>query len=134
VHNRIAELNLGGNIRFLGVQIGEEKFASFRRADVFCFPSFFSCETFGVVLIEAMACGLPVVSTRWRGIPSVVDEGRNGFLVEIHDPDAVAERLAALAADAELRERLGRAGRAKFLREYTFPRHAQRMRRMLLEH
>lgn len=133
VRRRIEELNIGDCIRFLGVQIGEEKFAAFRRADVFCFPTFFSCETFGVVLIEAMACGLPVVSTRWRGIPSVVDEGKIGFLVEPHDPVAVADRLAALASDPELRERLGRAGRAKFEREYTFPSHSDRMRRMLLE-
>jgi glycosyltransferase involved in cell wall biosynthesis len=133
VHRRIEELKLGSQIRFLGVQIGDEKFAAFRRADVFCFPTFFSCETFGVVLIEAMACGLPIVSTRWRGIPSVVDEGTIGFLAEPHDPETVAESLALLADDAELRERMGRAGRAKFEREYTFPRHADRMRRMLLE-
>lgn len=133
VHRRIEELDLGRQIRFLGVQIGEEKFDAFRRADVFCFPSFFSCETFGVVLIEAMACGLSVVSTRWRGIPSVVDEGKVGFLVEPHDPGGVADRLSDLANNPELRERLGRAGRAKFEREYMFHRHANRMRRMLLE-
>jgi glycosyltransferase involved in cell wall biosynthesis len=133
VHRRIEELNLGSQIRFLGVQIGEEKFTAFRRADVFCFPSFFSCETFGVVNIEAMACGLPIVSTRWRGIPSVVDEGKVGFLVEPHDPAAVADRLEVLANDPKLRKQLGQAGRAKFEREYTFPCHADRMRRMLLE-
>jgi glycosyltransferase involved in cell wall biosynthesis len=133
VRERIRELNIEKQVRFLGVQIGNEKFATFRRADVFCFPSFFSCETFGVVNIEAMACGLPIVSTRWRGIPSVVDDGKVGLLVEPHDPAAVAEQLEMLAHDPELRERLGRTGRAKFEREYTFPRHASRMRRMLLE-
>jgi glycosyltransferase involved in cell wall biosynthesis len=130
---RIAELNLGERIRFLGQITGDEKFNAYRRADVFCFPSFFNNETFGVVLVEAMACGLPTVSTNWRAIPSVVDDGHTGFLVQPHNPDAVADRLATLANDAELRRRLGQAGRARFLREFTFSRHAERMRRALLE-
>lgn len=130
---RIAELNLGDRIRFLGQVTGGEKFDAYRRADVFCFPSFFNNETFGVVLVEAMACGLPTVSTYWRAIPSVVDEGRTGFLVQPHDPDALADRLETLANDPTLRRQMGQAGRDRFLREFTFTRHAERMRRALLE-
>ena len=100
---------------------------------MFCFPSFFECETFGLVLLEAMACGLPVVSTRWRGIPSVVDEGETGFLVEPRDSHAVAERLETLANNAALRNSMGCAGRARFEREFTLPRFVSRMRRMFLE-
>ena len=133
VQQCIRDLKLSNHVRFRGVLIGDEKFAAYRWADVFCFPSFFNSETFGVVLVEAMACGLPVVSTRWRGIPSVVDEDETGFLVEPHDPVAVADCLAILASDIGLRQRMGQAGRAKFEREYTFPLHANRMRRMLLE-
>jgi len=133
VQKRVQELKLDDVIRFPGVLIGEEKFAAFRRADVFCFPSFFECETFGLVLVEAMACGLPVVATRWRGIPSVVEDEKTGFLVEPHDPQAVAACLATLARDMDLRHRMGRAGRAKFEREFTFDIHAERMRRVLLE-
>ena len=130
---RIAELNLGERIRFLGQITGSDKFEAYRRADVFCFPSFFNNETFGVVLVEAMACGLPTVSTYWRAIPSVVDEGHTGYLVQPHDPEAIADRLEMLANDPGLRRRLGQAGRARFLREFTFSRHAERMRRALLE-
>ena len=133
VEERIRELKLEEHVRFLGVLTGDEKFAAFRRADVFCFPTFFNCEAFPVVLLEAMACGLPIVSTNWRGVPSIVDDGRTGFLVAPHDSDAVADRLAILADDVELRERMGRAGRAKFEREFTFSRHASRMRRVLLQ-
>jgi glycosyltransferase involved in cell wall biosynthesis len=133
VQRRIEELKLGGCVRFLGVMIGGEKFDVYRRAEVFCFPTFFNSEAFPVVLVEAMACRLPIVSTRWRGIPSVVDEGETGFLVDPHDPDAVAERLATLAHDPVLRERMGRAGRAKFEREYTLVEYSRRMRRVLLE-
>jgi glycosyltransferase involved in cell wall biosynthesis len=55
---------------------------------VFCFPSFFNSEAFPVVLLEALACGLPIVSTRWRGIPSIVDDGECGLLVEPRDDQA----------------------------------------------
>jgi glycosyltransferase involved in cell wall biosynthesis len=133
IRNRVHDLDLSKQIRFVGALVGEEKFAAYHRADVFCFPTFFEGETFGLVLVEAMACGLPVVATRWRGIPSVVDDGTTGFLVEPRDPDAMAERLAALARDPRLCERMGSAGRAKFEREYTFARHANCIRRALLE-
>jgi len=130
---RIDELKLGNYVRFLGVVTGPDKFVHYRNADVFCFPSFFNCEAFPVVVLEAMGCGLPVVSTRWRGIPTMVDEGETGFLVEPHDASAVAERLTALAYDASLRESMGLAGRSKFERNYSIARHASRMRHMLLE-
>lgn len=133
VQQRIEELGLGDRIRFLGRVIGDEKFASYRRADVFCFPTFFHCEALPVVLLEATACGLPVVATRWRGIPSIVDDGETGFLVETHDPDAVADRLARLALSPELRERMGAAGRKKFVREFTVSRHLEAMRSVFLE-
>jgi glycosyltransferase involved in cell wall biosynthesis len=133
VHKRIEELQLGDRIRFLGRVIGNEKFASYRRADVFCFPTFFHCEALPVVLLEATACGLPVVATRWRGIPSIVNEGETGFLVEPHDVDAVAAQLTQLADSPELRARMGDAGRKKFIQEYTVSRHLEAMRNVFLE-
>ncbi len=129
----ISEQNLQDKIRFLGVLTGKEKFAAYARADVFCMPTFFDCETFGIVFVEAMAYGLPVVATRWRGVPSIVDEGETGFVVEIRNPSAVADRLAILADDPDLRRRMGLAGRDKFEREYIWQRHADRMRELFLE-
>jgi glycosyltransferase involved in cell wall biosynthesis len=133
VKKRIGELNLEHRIRFVGVKLGRDKFTAYRRADVVCFPTFYNCETFGNVLIEGMASGLPVVSTFWRGIPSIVDDGETGFLVEIQNAEAVADRLELLGADPELRWRMGTAARAKFEREYVYPIHASRMQRALLE-
>lgn len=133
VQRRVHELGLVKHVRFLGVLVGEEKFAAYRGADVFCFPTFFNSEGLPVVLVEAMACRLPIVSTRWRGIPSVVDEGETGFLVEPHDAEAVGRQLARLAYDPELRANMGRAGRNKFEREYTLDRHAASMRRVFRE-
>jgi glycosyltransferase involved in cell wall biosynthesis len=133
VCDRVRRLNLEQRVTFLGELIGEEKFAAYHRADVLCHPTYFNAETFGIVLLEAMAHGLPVVSTRWRGIPSVVNDGETGFLVEPHDSDALAARLGQLAEDTQLRQQMGHAGRARFEREFTRKRHVGRMRRMLFE-
>lgn len=66
---RIDELNLTRQITFVGVLTGKDKYAAFARADVFSMPTFYECETFGIVFVEAGACGTPVVATRWRGVP-----------------------------------------------------------------
>ena len=72
--------------------------------------------------IEALASGTPVVATRVGGVPDVVRDGVDGFLVEPGDTEAAAERLAALALDPELRERLGAAGRARARERYSVDR------------
>ena len=130
LRGRIAELQLDEHVHFLGVLKGEKKLDAFDRADVLCHPTFY--DTFPVVLLEAMAARLPVVSTRFSGIPSIVDDGMTGYLVEPHDPEAVAEQLARLAQDTQLRKQMGEAGRQKFLREFTWSRHLERMREVFL--
>jgi len=72
-----------------------------------------------VSILEAMAAGLPVVSTRHGGIKDVVVEGETGFLVDEGDVEGMAERMAALAADAALAARLGAAGRRRALDLFT---------------
>jgi glycosyltransferase involved in cell wall biosynthesis len=133
VEQRIRELGLEDHVHILGMLTGEAKFAAYRRANAFCFPTSMRSEALPVVLLEAAASGLPAVSTRWRGIPSIVDEGATGFLTEIEDADAVANRLERLAREPQLRASMGRAARAKFEREYTFARHAARMRDAFIE-
>jgi glycosyltransferase involved in cell wall biosynthesis len=131
VRRRVADLNIDERVQFLGVLTGADKFAVFHLSDVLCHPTFF--DTFPVVILEAMACGLPAVATRFSGIPSIVDDGETGFLVEPHDAGAVADRLADLAENPPLREQMGAAARATFLREFTLPRHIERMRHVFLD-
>ena len=114
----VAQHGLGERVSFLGVLSGREKFARFAACDIFCFPSFYEAETFGLVLLEAMQFAKPVVSTVWRGIPSVVTDQHSGFLVPVQQPEAVASRLLALR-DPELRHRMGQEGRRIFEREFT---------------
>jgi glycosyltransferase involved in cell wall biosynthesis len=115
----IGRNGLNERVSILGVKQHEEKFSYFAACDIFCFPSYFEAESFGLVLVEAMQFAKPVISTRWRGIPSVVEDGRNGFLVPVKDAEAVADRLRLLAADAELRARMGREGRRIFEEKFT---------------
>lgn len=125
--DRLARLGLGDRVEFLGARYGEDKKAAFRRAHLFLFPTFYENETFGVVLIEAMCFGLPIVTTRWRGVPSVVEEGVQGLLGPIKDAGAMAERVAALMDDAALRERMGKAGRERFVKEFGLAAYHRRL-------
>lgn len=133
VHARVAELGLNDQITFLGMLTGDAKFAAYARADVFCMPTHYESEAFPVVLLEAMAYGLPIVATAWRGIPSIVTDGETGFLVATRDPEAVADRLATLAEDFGLRAQLGRNARERFAREFVWAVHVAKMRETFLE-
>ena len=118
VERRAHELGLMRDTLFLGYQ---EEVAPFYAAfDAMILPSI--NEGTPVSAIEALAAGRPVVATRVGGVPDVVREGEDGFLVEPGDVDALADRLARLAADPELRERLGAAGRARVIPRYSVER------------
>ena len=99
---------------------GEALVEQFRRADLFVHPSVTingAKEGVPGTIVEAMAAGLPVVSTRHGGIPFVIESGRHGLLVGERDVDALAAALDALLADATLRQRLGSAAARYAARE-----------------
>jgi glycosyltransferase involved in cell wall biosynthesis len=133
VRRKLDELGLAKQTRFLGILQGTCKYEAFAQADVLCLPTHYESETFPTVLLEAMSFALPVVATRWRGIPEIVDHGRSGFLVDIHAPAAIAERLEQLQSNPVLRRRMGQSGREKFLREFTAVRHLERMERVFVD-
>ena len=116
---QVADLGLGDRVTFLGRRLGEAKWEQFLQADMFCFPTFFEYESFPLVLLEAMQFELPVVATHWRGVPAIVDDGVTGFLVEVGDAEAVADRMALLVADSSERWAMGRAGRQRYLAAFT---------------
>jgi len=101
--------NPDGKIRFIGYSTAPERYLA--AADIACLPS--HREGFGVALIEAGACGLPVLASRLYGTQDAVVEGETGLL---HEPGNVADigaKLRMVAGDAALRRRLGEAGRAR---------------------
>jgi glycosyltransferase involved in cell wall biosynthesis len=106
------QLGVDDRCRLVGFQTDLSRwYAAF---DAFCLTS--ANEGTPVAAIEALAAGKPVVATRAGGTETVVDHGESGFLVPVGDVDALAARLAELAADPVLRERLGRRG-AELMRE-----------------
>ena len=129
----IEESDLNECVEFCGRRVNDEKWQLYHSADIFCFPSHHPSESFGNVLLEAMMFKLPVVATRWRGIPDIVVDGETGFLVEVNDAAAIAEVLARLLDDEGLRERMGRKGRERYLRNYTMDKYLERTRQIVLE-
>jgi glycosyltransferase involved in cell wall biosynthesis len=69
--------------------------------------------------MEASQYSLPIVTTKWRGIPVMVEEGRTGFIVPIQDPQAVADKLALLAGDPQRRREMGAAARRYYEDHFT---------------
>ncbi|HEY2759655.1 MAG TPA: glycosyltransferase [Pirellulales bacterium] len=133
VRERIEQLQLQRQITLLGEISGEAKWQAFARADVLCLPTHFECETFPTVLLEAMSFQLPVIATRWRGIPDIVDDGQIGILVEPHDSAALAVAIERLSSAPDLRRSMGKLGREKFLRRYTLQRHLEQMEQVFVD-
>lgn len=95
--------------------------ALFERATLYCLPSIYRAEAFGVVLLEAMAYGLPIVATNipGSGVPWVNQHGTSGLNVPVGDPKALAEACNQILTSAELRSRLSLGARQRFLAEFT---------------
>jgi glycosyltransferase involved in cell wall biosynthesis len=110
-------------VAFLGSLPHEDVIRCMRAADVFVLPSL--VESFGIVLLEAMGCGLPVVASRVMGIPYLVEDGLNGFLVPPTDEEVLADRITALLSDPDLRARMREQNRNKAA-AYLMPRIADR--------
>jgi glycosyltransferase involved in cell wall biosynthesis len=118
LEQRAHELGVMRDTLFLGYQ---EDVAPFYAAfDALVLPS--SNEGTPVSVIEALAAGRPVVATRVGGVPDVVQEGEDGFLVDPGATDDLADRLAQLARDEGLREQMGAAGRKRVLPRYAVDR------------
>jgi len=104
-------LNLKGSIQFAG-QVPQESIPRLmHQADVFALSSL--SESFGIVNLEAMAAGLPIVATNVGGIPDIVEEGVNGYLVNAKNPDELADRILVLLQNDEMREEMSANNREK---------------------
>jgi len=104
-------------LAFLGALEGSAKAAAFVTSELLVLPSW--TEAFPLVIPEAMAAGLPVVSTAVGAIPDFVKDGEDGFLVPPHDPQALAERIARLLDDDSLRGRMSERVRSRGPREFA---------------
>jgi glycosyltransferase involved in cell wall biosynthesis len=130
---RVRALGFENSVRLHGELQGEAKWARFRSATVFCFPTHYERELAPLVLIEAMQFSLPIVATSWRGIPFMIRDDDNGLLVPPLSPEATADALERLLKNPELRQRMGERGRAHYEERFTAERYLEGMRRALLE-
>lgn len=113
------ELDITGRVRFLGALPRADLPRLYCSVDLLVATSYAS-ETFGISLVEAQACGVPVVASRFGGFPEVVDEGRTGVLVPPQDPPALAAAVASLLHNPARRAALAAAAPA-WAAQYFWP-------------
>lgn len=127
VHALAAHLGVADRIHWVAPQPHHLLSTYYRAADVCVVPS--RSESFGLVALEAAACGTPVVAAAVGGLRTLVDDGRTGLLVEDRSPGAFAEAVGVLLAAPEVADRMGRAGAIEAQR-YTWSTTAARLRRL----
>jgi glycosyltransferase involved in cell wall biosynthesis len=98
---------------FLGYLTGEKLAKAYASADVFVFPS--TTDTFGNVILEAQASGLPVIVSDLGGPKELVEDGTTGFVTKAHDPDDFAQAINRITSDSKLRAQMGREARQRVI-------------------
>jgi glycosyltransferase involved in cell wall biosynthesis len=130
VHARVGELGLADAVTFLGSLSPSQLVDEYRRASVFVLTS--GQENSPMVIHEAMAAGVPVVSTRPGGIQYLVDDGRTGFLADVADITGLATRISQLLQDEETRAAFGSAGQKSAEQRFRSVEVAARVREVYL--
>lgn len=110
MHQLSSDLGIADRVRFLGTVEQQQMPAYYSAADVVVVPSHY--ESFGLSAAEALACGTPVIASKVGGLPTIVREGENGFLIPWRCPEAFAERMNRLLDDRALWGKLSQAARA----------------------
>ena len=129
-----AELGIADQVRFTGRVPDRHLPAIYRAGDVTILPSWTAGEAFGLVLIEAMACGRPVIASDLPGVRTVVSDGEDGLLVPPGDETALAAAIRSMAAlPPERRLAMGMAGRSKVEARYSWERIGDRLEALYLD-
>jgi glycosyltransferase involved in cell wall biosynthesis len=114
-----ASFDVADRVRFLGRVSQENLTKLYAACDVFVLPSVSRLEAFGIVALEAMATGKPVVVADIPGVREVIEDGREGLLADPVNPQDLAERIRALLADPAHAREMGRRGREKVLSTFS---------------
>ncbi|HTQ31618.1 MAG TPA: glycosyltransferase family 4 protein [Opitutaceae bacterium] len=124
IEAQMAETNRSARVRVRWIKgaVGAEKAALFREAELFVLPTRYSVEAQPLVLLEAMAAGCAIITTRTGEIPTILED-RSAFFLATASTDDLASALQTLAADAPARARLARAAHARFAAHYQLDRH-----------
>lgn len=125
------ELKISQSVRFLEGISDQQLAACYKNAEIFALPS--TGEGFGIVFLEAMAFGLPVVGANAGGVTDIVQNNKNGLLVPPKSPDALSEALATLLSDPSLRTNLGLNAKETIQNKYLFASLEKGLEQLLLE-
>lgn len=104
--NLSKSLSVNNRVKFAGFIKDYEKPLYYKSADIFVLPSIMNSEIFGIVNLEAMASGTPIIASNIGGIPDVVEDGKEGLLFPPNDPKALAKAIIRLLTDQELRDKI----------------------------
>lgn len=127
----IQDMELQDHVKLHGKLSADEIRNKLQNADVFLLTSL--TEGISNAALEAMSCGLPVVTTDSGGMREAVTDGVEGFVVPIMDPDAVAAALERLSKNLELRKKMGDAARAKVLRDFSLAQQIEQFQELCLD-
>ncbi len=120
------ELKVTKFIEFLGAVSMDERLEFFQTADIFVLPTY--AEAMPMSVIEAMAAGLPVISTKVGGIPELIEDGADGFLFNCGDISALAEKILLLAGNKNLRIEIGKKAREKAREQMDFSQYIEKLK------
>lgn len=135
LQTRIKRLGLEKKVQLLGWISNEKKTAYFGACDVFCLPSVSKTEAFGIVQIEAMAIGRPVITTEitGSGVPWVNAHGQSGLNVPIEDAQALADAISQICATPETLKRYSQGAKGRYLSHFTYDKMIDSISRIYLE-
>lgn len=120
-------LNISSVTEFVGAVPHDSVPDYLNRLDIYVAASRLDSESFGVAVLEASACALPVIVSDVGGLPEVVEEGATGIIVPREDPYALAKGIEKLIMDKELRKKMGEAGRRRVIDNYTWEDSSSKM-------
>ena len=124
----VADKKLEKNIDVVGTLYDEKKYSEFKAADIFVFPTYYANETFGIVNLEAMQFGLPIITTDEGGISEVVINDKTGFVIQPKNLQQLVEKLSILLNNKNLREEMGTKGKEVFFNQYTLMHFEQNLK------
>lgn len=123
--------NLGimQNVEFKGILIGRKLVEQYQKSNVSVQPSL--SESFGIVLLEAMACKKPVIGSDIEGIPYIIENGKNGLIVPPKDIDALAEAIIKILKHPELAQKMGEEGYKKVIKNFIWDKQVTKTNNIL---
>lgn len=127
------KLGINKNVKFVSSKVNNELALEYQESKVIVLPSITESESFGIVLIEAMACKKPVIGSNIGGIPHVIDNDENGLLVPPKDPEALAKAIIKILKEPLLAKKMGENGYKKVKENFIWDMQIEKTKKIIEE-